>query len=198
MSKEFLTDLDLQWQEATPEKIPLKLIGSTALMLQANYTRITKDSDVLEVEPLTPAMCERLLALAGPGTEMHRRHKLYLDMVRPGLPFLPPSPTWHELPDFTHLVHFRIHVLDVVDVVVSKFARFSTNDQSDIDAMIDRDLVPHDLLIVRFKAAVDGFEMDARADKLPRYIGNLHRVERDSFNIDPTTIEVPAGVVEPE
>jgi hypothetical protein len=167
-------------------------------MLQANYTRITKDSDVLEADPLTPAVCDRLLAIAGQNTQMHVRHKLYLDMVRPGLPFLPPSPKWHELPDLGHLEHFHILVLDVVDVVVSKFGRFSTNDQFDIDAMIDLGLVPHDLLIDRFRSAVDAFAMDARANKLTKYISYLHRIERDSFNVDPTTIELPAGVVELE
>jgi hypothetical protein len=41
------------------------------------------------------------------------------------------------------LAHFRIEVLDVVDVVVSKLKRFHANDLRDIEAMVDRDLVPH-------------------------------------------------------
>jgi hypothetical protein len=194
MLREFLTDLDDRWSQPASDKVPLKLIGSTALMLQANYTRITKDSDVLETEALTPELCARLIALAGKDTDMHRRHRLYLEIVGAGLPFLPRSPTWHDLPELGHLKHLRIQALDVVDVVVSKLARFNANDEFDIDAMIDRDLVPHGLLIARFRAALEGFEMDSRAENVPRYIDRLHRIERDFFNLDPTDIEVPHEV----
>lgn len=52
-----------------------------------------------------------------------------------------------------NLKHFRIEVLDVVDVVVSKLARYNANDAQDIDAMITRGLVPHGLLIERCETA---------------------------------------------
>jgi hypothetical protein len=35
---------------------------------------------------------------------------------------------------------------------------------------------------------------DARADHLPRYIANLHRVERDLLGKDETEIELPDWV----
>jgi hypothetical protein len=194
MIRTFLIDLDHHWSHTSAEKIPLKLIGSTALMLQADYTRGTKDSDILEAEPLTSHLCARLIALAGRDTELHRRHRLYLEIVGAGLPFLPQSPIWHELTEFEGLQHFRIQALDVVDIVVSKLARFNANDESDIDAMVGLNRLPHTLLITRFKAAVDCFQMDSRAEDLPRYISNLHRIERDFFNLDPTDIDVPAWV----
>jgi hypothetical protein len=133
------------------------------------------------------------MSLAGKGTAMHLRHGIYLEIVGAGLPFLPRSPTWHELPEFGRLKHFRIQALDVIDVVVSKLARFNANDEFDIDAMIGRDLVPHNLLIARFRAALEGFEMDSRAERIPRYISRLHRVERDFFNVEPTDMEVLTG-----
>jgi hypothetical protein len=85
-------------------------------------------------------------------------------------------------------------VLDVVDVVVSKLKRFNANDQSDIDAMIERGLVPHDRLIDRFRAAVDEFMGDARAEDLPKYVANLHRVERDMLVVPETEIELPSWI----
>ena len=95
----FISDLDGRWQIDGLEKTVLKLIGSAALMLQSSYARITKDADVLQVEPLTPELCDRLEKLAGRGSELDRRHNMYLEFVSPGLPFLPKTPNWLDLPD---------------------------------------------------------------------------------------------------
>jgi hypothetical protein len=47
----------------------LPIIGSAALMLQADYERGTKDSDVLETSELAGATGERLLLLSGKGSD---------------------------------------------------------------------------------------------------------------------------------
>ena len=78
----------------------------------------------------------------------------------------------------------------MVDVVVSKLKRFNLHDVEDIAAMVDRSLVSHGDLISRFRMAVDGYSMDSRADDLPKYVANLHRVERDLFDLAPTDIEL--------
>ena len=101
---------------------------------------------------------------------------------------------WRDLPELGQFQHFHLYTLDVVDVVVSKLARYNANDVQDIDAMITLGLVPHHRLIERFRAAVDGYEMDARAERLPRYIARLHEIERDNFGLGPTEIDIPAGV----
>jgi hypothetical protein len=49
----FFTDIDTRWKAASGERIPLRLIGATALMLQADYERGTKDSDVIETKQLS-------------------------------------------------------------------------------------------------------------------------------------------------
>lgn len=46
-------------------------------------------------------------------------------------------------------------------------------------------------LVERFRLAVDVFSGDARADDLPRYVGNLHRVEREYFGVPESDIELP-------
>ncbi len=191
----FFIDLDARWKEVGSERIRLHLIGSTALMLQADYTRGTKDSDVIETAQLEGEVREKLLALAGKDTAIHRRHRIYLDIVASGLPFLPQSPVWHAVAGLnTTLQHFEIVVLDVVDVVVTKLKRFDANDVSDIEAMAERDRVPHDALVERFLSAVDAYSMDARASDLPRYVRNLNRVERDILGVAETEVELPGWI----
>jgi hypothetical protein len=190
--REFLAEVDHLWVPLTQRKVRLSIIGSAALMLQADYERGTKDSDVLETKELTPEIRDRLVELAGQGTKVHARHRMYLEIVAPGFPFLPQSPRWIDRPELNaSLRHFDLEVLDVVDVVVSKLKRFNANDQSDVDAMVAGDLVPHERLLERFRAAVDFYAMDARAEDLPRYLSNLHRVERDFLDVPETPIELP-------
>jgi maltooligosyltrehalose trehalohydrolase len=55
-------------------------------MLQARYERGTKDSDILETADLDVETKARLLELAGPGTDLSKRHGLYVEFVASGLP----------------------------------------------------------------------------------------------------------------
>lgn len=193
----FLLAVDRAWQSPVSAKTRLRIIGSTALMLQADYMRGTKDSDVLETDALSKQTQDSLLQIAGPGTVLHQRHKLYLDIVQNGLPFLPQVALCHLLSELNgSLQHFEIEVLDIVDVVVSKLKRFSAHDQSDISAMVEKGLVEQPRLIARFRSAVDVYGMDARCGDLPRYVRNLHRVERDMFGVPETDIELPAWIAD--
>ena len=173
----------------------LKVLGSTALMLQADYLRGTKDSDVLGVMPVEGEIKARLLTLAGPGSRLEAQHHFYLDVVPAGLPFLPHPPQFLHLDALdARLGSFQISVLSVVDVVVSKLKRFNGHDRDDIRAMVDLELVGHEPLLERFRSAADRFSMDARAEDLPAIIRNLHWVERECFSTRPTGIELPPWV----
>jgi hypothetical protein len=164
-------------------------------MLQADYLRGTKDSDVLEAADLSLEVKKQLLALAGEGTNLASSHHMYLDIVAGGLPFLPLRPDWHPLVNLSQkLTHFEVEVLGVVDTVTSKLSRFSGNDQADIKAMVERDLVEHSALVERFLSAVDRFSGDARADDLPLYVKHLHRIERDLFFVPESEIELPGWI----
>ena len=136
----------------------------------------------METTALTADVRERLLRIAGPETTLATRHRLYVDIVGSGLPL-------HALNG--SLTSLDIHVLDVVDVVVSKLKRFHANDVEDVAAMIERGLVDHARLVERFREAVDAFAMTAYADDLPKYVRTLHRVERDLFDVAETEIELP-------
>ncbi len=195
--RSFFQDIDRRWESAREEKLRLRVIGSAALMLQTDYVRGTKDSDILETTELAAVDKNRLLELAGVGSRVAQRHRMYLEIVSSGLPFLPQSPHWHPLPELNPLLkHLSIEVLDVVDVVVSKLKRFSASDADDVRAMTESGLVEHRRLIERFQSAVDVYGGDARADDLPKYVKNLHRVERDHLGVPETEIELPAWVLE--
>ncbi len=58
--------------------------------------------------------------------------------------------------------------------------------------MIERRLVPHDLLVERFRSAAVELSFTAFSDNLLEYIENLHRIERHIFNVDEYETDVPA------
>lgn len=87
--KEFLTEIDARWKPVGTEPITLQVIGSAALMLQADYDRGTKDGDVLESRDGPAAIKEQLLALAGKKTKLHDQFRIYLDVVQRAILFLP-------------------------------------------------------------------------------------------------------------
>lgn len=185
----FFRELDSAWRWPANEKVRLRIIGSTALMLQTSYERGTKDSDVLETLELTTDTKARLLEVGGEKSPLYRRLRMYIEIVSNGLPFLPQVPRCHL--HTLELKHFEIEVLDVVDVVVSKLKRFSANDIGDIKAMVDLSMVTHDTLIERFQRALD-FCVDSRGEDVYGYIANLHRVERDYFDDEQTRFDLPS------
>ena len=50
--EDFFLDIDSQWP-ASDAKLPLRIIGAGALMLQTDYERVTNDGDVFETTALS-------------------------------------------------------------------------------------------------------------------------------------------------
>lgn len=73
LTSEFFIEIDRRWPREPAGKVRLSIIGSGALMLQADYERGTKDSDVFETMDLTGDTKRCLVAIAGPDTDLHRR-----------------------------------------------------------------------------------------------------------------------------
>jgi hypothetical protein len=195
--RDFLAEIDRRWPGPTGERIGLRIIGSVALLLQTDYERGTKDSDVLHTADLTENTKGCLIELAGEGTEIHRRHRLYIDIVANGIPFLPHVPLYHAVDTLNaSLLHFEIHALDVVDVIVSKLKPFRSNDREDIREMIRRGLVSHSRLLERFEDAVDDYAHTAGADDIPQFVGNLNRVERDMLGVAESVLDLPDWIAE--
>jgi hypothetical protein len=193
--REFFGELDRKWPAVAGEKVRLRIIGCGALMLQTNYERGTKDSDVLDTVDLAAGTKQALLGLAGANTELANRRRMYIDIVANGIPFLPQGPQWNWIDGINSaLERFELLALDIVDVVVAKLKPFRPNDKADIDAMIERNFVPHDQLVERFRSAAYDWAHGAHADQLPRYVKNLNEVERDMLGVDETEIELPSWV----
>ncbi len=197
MVESFLRELDAAWSDQGVRPVTLRIIGSTALFLQTDYRRGTKDSDVLETAELSPSVQRQLLAFGGKDTALHRKHRIYLEIVAGAFPFLGVEPRWQSLQAFnTTLRSFQVEVLDVVDVVIAKLARLHSTDRDDIAAMESRGFIDHDVLIERFNSAVERIWHDARADDLPRIVRGLHWIERDLLGVSETHIELPPWVEE--
>jgi hypothetical protein len=191
----FFRELDALWPLPLGEPLVLRLLGSTALLLQTSYERGTKDGDVLLTELITTDLASSLLAIAGRGSGMDRRHRMYLDFVSEALPFLPSEPRWRPVDRLgSELRHFRLEALDVIDVVIAKLARFHKTDRDDIAAMAERDLIDAPLFAQRFQSAVRRWWCDARADDLPRIVENFHTVQTDELFVWPTQVALPPWV----
>lgn len=195
MIKPFLLDLDKEWKVLEKEPILLSIIGSTALFLQTDYERGTKDTDFLEVEEISEEVSKALLELGGKDSRLHKRHRLYLEIVKRPIPFLPPHPNFIPY-DSLSLKNFKLQILDVVDVVVSKLKPFRFQDLNDIREMVKRHLVDPDKLLERFLLAKERWLIDARAPKLKSYIENLHEVQRELLLVPETPIELPDWIEE--
>ncbi len=192
--EEFFLELDAGWPD-DGARHQLRIIGSTALMLQTNYGRGTNDSDIFETQQLAPHVKQLLSDRAGRHSSIHLRRRMYVDIVPSGIPFLPLSPRWHAVVGLNQqLKHFEVHVLDVVDVVVFKLKPFRPADVTDIAAMVERALVPHAELIERFDSAVHELSHTAFADDLPQIVRNLHQIERDQLHVAETEIQLPSWV----
>lgn len=110
----FLIAIDKGWAQPSSTKITLCVIGSTSLLLQTDYVRGTKDSDVLETIDMAPEVKQALLALAGEDSLLAARHRMYLDIVARAIPFLPLAPTWHPMKELSSkLAHFQLEALDI-------------------------------------------------------------------------------------
>lgn len=197
MLEKFFKEIDENWKDLEGSKIVMQIIGCSALLLQTDYNRGTKDSDILETEEISTDVKARLLKIAGPNTQLHKKYRVYLEFTKSGFPFLPIKANYNEIKYLNdNLKHFIIKALDVVDVVVSKIKTFRPQDVDDIRAMVERDLVPPDKLVQRFQAAVNRWDLDARAEELPLYIQNLHTVQRDMLLVKETPIDLPRWLEE--
>lgn len=120
-----------------------------------------------------------------------------MDVVAPGIPFLPHPPRFHVLATLNgKLQHFRVEVLDIIDVIVSKLKLFRAQDMDDIRYLADLGLIDSEGLVEQFKSAVEYWSMDARVSHLPKYVENLHVVQRDLLGVEESCIELPRWVLD--
>jgi len=185
MFEDFLDDLDDKWTEMSGSHLELKVLGSTALFLQTGYERGTKDSDIIKTHQMSKELCDLLDELAGKGSPLHQKHRVYLDIVGPNVPMLPREPIWQPYTG-VRLRNFRVSVLDIADVLVSKLKRFHGDDQDDIQAMIDNKALTHEHMLERFFLVIDRYRHDGQSRHLPKMAQRFNDIERDGFLVDET------------
>jgi hypothetical protein len=126
--RSFLIDLDA----ACPGPLRMLCIGGFAVSLYYELTRPTVDIDVVDVMPDDAKLT--LAALAGQGTALHKRHKVYLQIV--GIAQLPYR--YEErgrLMAMPFLRHLSIVVPDPYDLALSKLSRNLEIDFEDVLAL---------------------------------------------------------------
>ena len=122
--RSFLADIDA----AAPEDLTLHCIGGFAVSLYYGLSRPTGDLDVVEVAPRTARW---LSDTAGRNSALHRKHKLYVQVVT--VATLPESYAARLTEMFPGVFRrIRLLVLDPYDLALSKLSRNLELDLDDV------------------------------------------------------------------
>jgi hypothetical protein len=121
----FLQEIDQRIEEVTV----LPCLGGFVVTQCYGNLRATSDSDVLDVAPAR--MSARLVEIAGRGTELARRHRLYIDIVGvASVPYEYESRLTDLCPGTFERLHLR--VMEPYDVALSKLSRNHDRDHDDV------------------------------------------------------------------
>src|SRR2546425_9975923 len=108
----FLSDIDATFAE----DVELHSLGGFVITVLYDLPRPTADVDVIAITPRSEI--ESLMDLAGQGSELHRRHKVYLQLV--GVATVPDGYEERLSVLFPEAFkHLRIHALDPYDLALS-------------------------------------------------------------------------------
>jgi hypothetical protein len=146
----FLWELDKQ----LTENVELICLGAFALSVIYGLPRPTSDVDVISIAP--PPQREKILSLAGEGSPLHKRRRVYIQhvTVAPAIDGYESRLTEMFPGVFEHL---RFLALDPYDLALSKIERNSSKDREDVKYL--GQVVPLDLKVLteRYEASVRPF-----------------------------------------
>lgn len=108
-------------------------LGGFAIESRFGLPRATGDVDFIEVGG---AEAKDLLAIAGAGTKLAKKHKLYLDFVTVGFY---PEDYEQRLEELAidGLEHLRIKIFEKHDIVLAKLGRAADHDRDDVKYLAD-------------------------------------------------------------
>ncbi len=132
--KSFLHDLDSLLEEETA----LHCFGGFVVTEIYGSSRETMDVDVVSIIPGHPSLVD----LAGRGSALHQKHRVYLDRV--GIATVPESYDERLTEVFAgHFEKLRLFAFDAYDIALAKMERNRELDR--VDVMYLAKLVPFDL-----------------------------------------------------
>ncbi|HEV7395558.1 MAG TPA: DUF6036 family nucleotidyltransferase [Pyrinomonadaceae bacterium] len=121
----FLSDIDASLHE----DVELHCLGGFVITVLYDLARPTADVDVIAITPRSEI--ESLLSLAGQGSDLHRKHKVYLQLV--GVATVPHSYEGRLTEIFPGgFKHLRLLALDPYDLALSKLERNTQRDRDDV------------------------------------------------------------------
>ncbi len=123
--RSFLSDID----ERLSEDVELHCLGGFVVTLLYHLHRPTVDVDVIAITPRTEV--DFLIGLAGQSSELHRKHKIYLQLV--GVATVPDDYKERLTEMFPgEFTHLRLMALDPYDLALSKLERNTERDRDDV------------------------------------------------------------------
>lgn len=126
------------------EEINLECLGGFVITQIYGLERTTADVDVISVTPKDHS--QNLLEIAGEGSGLHQRYKIYFDLV--GIAQLPENydERLTEIYPGT-FKYLRLFALDAYDIALAKLERNIQRDRDDVKFLARK--VPFDLDILR-------------------------------------------------
>lgn len=121
----FLSDIDA----AVDEDVELHCLGGFVITVLYDLARATADVDVIAINPKSEI--NSLISLAGEGSELHWKHKVYLQFV--GVATVPDGYEERLTEIFPGAFkHLRLLALDPYDLALSKIERNTQRDRDDV------------------------------------------------------------------
>ncbi len=125
------------------EEIRLEILGGLVVTILYNAPRTTADVDVVSVVPNTQT--RNLIETAGEGSELYKKHGIYLDRV--GIATLPENYEDRLNEIFLgELQSLRLFALDPYDIALAKIERNIDRDREDVKHLARA--VPFDLQVL--------------------------------------------------
>ena len=137
--KSFFSEIDA----ALSEEVELHCLGGFVMTMLFQLDRPTSDVDILPIG--SSADIEALMVLAGEGSLLHKKHRVYLQVV--GVAVVPVDYEERLTEMFPgSFKHLRLCALDPYDLALSKLERNTQRDRDDVkhlarDVPFDRDVL---------------------------------------------------------
>ena len=143
----FLADLDA----TLGAPADFHCIGGFVVSQHYGFARETADLDVLTVIPAQIA--QRLTELAGRGSMLHKKHKVYIDHV--GIANYPADYEDRLVGAFPIWANVRLWALEPHDLTLTKLERSNDRDIRDVMFLAQAGLIHRDTLVARFETELE-------------------------------------------